>query len=241
VIEAQVIMSEDDLTDPFDDPDDFENDESDSDLTSLSGGTRQQPGRMYGEAWLMRLKSYNEEAWNQLFEDYASELNLGIIKSLRKLDLPLDRTDDIAQETWNTVIEQIHDFKWQGENKLYHWMRSISVNHVRTLRRKIHQEEPSFEEIETWFNGESGLDIFQYLYGLIEESPETIILRDERIQLFNLALQQLKPRDQEILTRRMYGETPAQIAPFYGIKPSSVSMVLVRVKTIIEEFIGREI
>lgn len=218
------------------DADDFDNVGFESELSSE---TRHQPGRMTGEAWLIRLKSYNEEAWNQLFNDYATELNIGIARSLSKVDLPGDRVDDIAQETWHTAIEQIHDFKWQGEDKLYHWLRSISFNHVRTLRRKISSREISIEDT-LQSEGDIDIDIFPDLYNQSEETPETILLRTQQMELFNSALLQLKPRDQEILTRHLYGETPAQIALLYGIKPASVSMVLFRAKTIIRTLLHGE-
>jgi RNA polymerase sigma factor (sigma-70 family) len=78
------------------------------------------------------------------------------------------------------------------------------------------------------------LDLFLYAHGLIGESIENQIVLDENLRILDKALRELKPRDREIILRRLVnGETPAQMAGDYGVKPETISIVLVRAKNAI--------
>ena len=58
-----------------------------------------------------------------------------ILNSLRKRRLPDEWLGDIEQETWLTAIKRIEDFVWESEEKFYHWLRVISLNHLRRYQR----------------------------------------------------------------------------------------------------------
>jgi len=56
------------------------------------------------------------------------------------------------------------------------------------------------------------------------------------------ALRVLKPRDAEILIRRVvFDEAPRDLAQVYGLAPRSVSMVLLRAKELLEQYLNRHL
>jgi RNA polymerase sigma factor (sigma-70 family) len=188
------------------------------------------PAAQINERWAQQLRDYDSQAWDLLLRYYAKDLRNDIVASLNKRGLPVDYVDDIEQETWRTAVEQIEGFIWEGERKLYHWLRTISYHHVQTLRRKVKEDRVSFEELED-LNGEFSVDLFLYKYGMVEDSPETEVALRESLRTLDAALQHLKPREREIVLRRLvWLETPKNLAADYGIEPASITMILNRAK-----------
>ena len=126
---------------------------------------------MDGEQWINLLKELNSNAWDLLIDRFASDLRQDIKASLRMRGLSEDAIDDIEQQVWVTAIEQISSFEWQGEDKLYHWLRSIGAWHVKTLRRKS-KDATSLDEIDDRPESALALDFFLYINGMVEDSPE---------------------------------------------------------------------
>jgi RNA polymerase sigma factor (sigma-70 family) len=190
----------------------------------------------WDEGWVERLKALESKAWDDLVRCYGDELRSDIQSSIRKRGLPLDWAQDIEQDTWTTAIQKIGEFDWQTVDKFYHWLRVIALNRVRMLKRKQYDELFSMDAIE---DNESGggisLDGFLYTHGISEGSPEQKLLYRERLSILEGALRELRPRDCEILLRRMiHGETPRELAIIYGLEARSISMVLLRSKQTLE-------
>jgi RNA polymerase sigma factor (sigma-70 family) len=184
-----------------------------------------------GEQWVILLKNYDEQAWSFLMSYYSADLRRDIAQSLRKRGLSPDCVDDIEQETWLTAVEQIADFVWHNEEKLYNWLRKISYQHVRTLRRKTKENEVSLQSVNDRVETALSLDIFMYVHGLIEDSPENDVLLRESLKALDTALRYLKPREREIVLRRLlYRETPRAMAADYNLKPETISVILTRSK-----------
>jgi len=184
-----------------------------------------------GEQWVILLKNFDEEAWSFLMSYYSADLRRDITQSLRKRGLALDKVDDIEQETWLTAVEQISDFVWQNESKFYNWLRKISFQHVRTLRRKTKENEISLQSVNDRVENALSLDIFLYVNGLVGDSPENEVLLRETLKALDSALRYLKPREREIVLRRLlYRETPRAMAADYNLKPETISVILTRAK-----------
>jgi RNA polymerase sigma factor (sigma-70 family) len=181
---------------------------------------------------LAQLQQYDGHSWNVLLQLYASRLRQDILQSLKRRDLPLDIADDIEQETWLTAIRLIKNVVWENEEMFYHWFRCIATNHIRNVERELRKTYVSLQSIDDE-SDDSGLslDLFMYVNGLIEDSPENRVALEETLSILDSALKMLKPREREILLRRIVnGETPQQMASYYGVKPQTISVILVRAK-----------
>ena len=194
----------------------------------------------WDEGWVERLKGLESKAWDDLVRCYGDELRSDIQSSIRKRGLPLDWAGDIEQDTWMTAIQKIGDFDWQTVDKFYHWLRVIALNRVRMLKRKQYDELFSMDAIEEHeAAGGMSLDSFLYTHGISEGSPEQRLLYRERMSLLEGAMRELKPRDREILLRRMiHGETPRELALIYGVEARSISMILLRSKQTLERHLA---
>jgi RNA polymerase sigma factor (sigma-70 family) len=188
------------------------------------------------QEWVNQLKVWDNQAWEILLRHHARDLRRDITISLRKRQLSTDWVEDIQQETWMTVVKEIDRFDWQGEDKFYNWLRSIARHHIQTLNHKVKHNAISFDEIDD-NEVEKGLslDLFMYVHGLVEDSPENEVALRESMAALDAALQRLKPREREIVMRRLiWRETPREMAADYGVKPESISMILARAKDTIQ-------
>jgi RNA polymerase sigma factor (sigma-70 family) len=188
-----------------------------------------------------RLQENDSAAWDELLGVYSALLRRDIIQSLLRRSLPVDWLDDVEQQTWLTVVRLIGNFVWENEHKFYNWFRSIATFHIKNLTRKLKKQYVSLEDIDEDID-DSGLslDFFLYIHGLIEEGPETQLALRESFKIIHQAMEMLKPREREILLRRiLYNESTQQMAKDYGVKPESISVILVRTKQAIREHVAR--
>lgn len=178
--------------------------------------------------WLSQLKNRDDEAWDILIKYYAEDLKRDILNSLRKRRLPDEWLGDIEQETWLTAVKNIENFVWEGEDKLYNWLRVISLNHLRRYQRVQGREvsvadsadDDVAEELENF------VDSWQSYELSIEDQTEL----QEIYAALDAALRSLKPREQEIMLHWLAGKKPRELAVIYGIQASSISMLLMRAK-----------
>jgi RNA polymerase sigma-70 factor, ECF subfamily len=84
---------------------------------------------------LDRLKAAQPDAsdWNRLQGIYLPLISrwLGRVPGLGS------EVDDMAQEVFLVVIREIPRFQWQREGSFRAWLRQVTVNKVRTHRRKV--------------------------------------------------------------------------------------------------------
>lgn len=196
---------------------------------SETGATTQRP---YAE-WVSDLKRLDPEAWDVLLRNYAGDLRHDITASLRKRGLPDELADDIEQETWLTAVRKMGEFVWESEDRFYHWLRAISLNHIRTYRRTFDRRV----SVEDFVSDDADDDLEQFLaeWGATngDSVEETVVLR-QQLAALDQAMRTLKPQEREILMRWLMGETPRELAPTYQMKPRSISMLLLRAKDKIE-------
>lgn len=198
---------------------------------SLPGGIDDTGGddRISGPVWIFLLKQFEQRAWDKLMRFYAADLRQDIARSLRKRGLDDTYLEDIEQETWLTAVEKIKKFEYQDEDKLYNWLRTISVNHIRTLlhKRKNNTSLDQFDERDD--GGDLPMDMFLFTHGHYAESPEITVLLNDMLSAIQEAFVHLRPIEREVLLRRIVGgEAPRDLAPEYGMQPNSISVMLVR-------------
>lgn len=183
-----------------------------------------------GEEWIVLLGDLNSNAWDLLVDRFGADLRRDIKASLRSKGLSEALFEDIEQQVWVTAIEQFSDFEWQGEDKLYHWLRSIASWHVKTLRRKS-KDVASLDEIDDRPESVFALDFFLYINGMVQDSPEVEAELMDDLRILSHAMRNLTKRDQEILLRRLVlRETPRDMASDYGVEAATISTILVRAK-----------
>lgn len=185
--------------------------------------------------WVEQLKAMDNTAWDDLLRHHSGDLRQSVVRLLHKYHLPAHWCDDVEQEIWRTAVRRIGDFVWEGEGKLYGWLYSIALNHIRNLSRKKGRYNESFDEVDANAD-ETGLTLDFYLYanGITTESAESRAEMREMLAALDGAMHKMKPRDREILTRRLIlQQTPREIAAIYGLKPATVSMILFRGKEFI--------
>jgi RNA polymerase sigma factor (sigma-70 family) len=183
--------------------------------------------------WIERLRRCDSQVWEIVLRSYATELRRDIGISLKKRSLPDEWTDDVEQETWCTAVRKIDTFVWQGESEFYKWLRSIARHHVQTLRYKT-KAHTSWEAMDEGPDDTLPLDLFLYVNGLFDDSPEIEISLRETMAALDGALRRLKPREREILLRRLvWRDTPQSMAVDYGVKPETISVILSRAKEFI--------
>lgn len=202
--------------------------------TQVSGETAQKTAHTFhlDERWVAALKNMDAQAWEMLLQVYADELRNGIQASLGKRGLSPSLADDIEQETWLTAVQKIGEFRSEDVDKLFRWLRAISLNHVYTYarqsRRYVSIDDQTDEDIE------NSLERFYQVYGLTRRAIEDAIAWQEQLIAIDLAMSDLRPQEREIFTRWLMGETPKQLAAVYPLKPRSISMLLLRAKEKIE-------
>jgi RNA polymerase sigma factor (sigma-70 family) len=208
-------------------------------ICRMSEEAKTKPIAMYLQAqWPEQIKRLDPEAWDLLLMNHAVDLRHDILISLRKRRLPEELVDDIEQETWVTAVRKMAEFVWEDEDKFYHWLRAISLNHVHTYRRvmgrypamaDLHEEDidEDLERFPESWNAASG-----------RESVEDEVILREQMSALDRAMRTLKPHEREILLRWLMGERPRELALAYQMKPRSVSMLLLRAKGKIEENIA---
>jgi RNA polymerase sigma factor (sigma-70 family) len=188
--------------------------------------------------WMERLRFLDSAAWEDAIKFCDDDLRRDIRSSLSKRGLPADLVDDIEQETWTIAVEKINCFQFTSIDKFQHWLRVIALNRVRMFKRRRRGIWVSYDALEDGdFDGNVLLDFILFKHELGSDDPADEYDRKENLAALEMALRQIKPRDAEILIRRILGENPRDLAQVYGLAPRSVSMVLLRAKETIEKFL----
>jgi len=195
-------------------------------------GTRTDLTMAVDENWIALLRQLDSAAWDMLLRLYADELRRGIQASLTKRGMPLVLADDVEQETWLTAVRKIDSFRWESADKLFRWLRAISVNHVLAYQRWQHTELLTDETDDA--EQEEHLERFYNLFNQNQRSVEDEIAWREQLAAIDRAMRELRPQEREILLRRLMGETPREIAAAFNLKARSVSTLLLRAKEKIE-------
>lgn len=179
--------------------------------------------------WIERLQAMDRDAWDSLLSSYTDSLRSYVNwQAARYQSVDEATREDVIQQTWMTVVENIAGFEYRGENRLYPWIKTIAYNHLRNAwRRTYHAGDESFEG----FEDDHSLDNFLHENGLFDDSMESKTLRRERMLALDAALRELNARDREIVTRRfVWGEKPQQLAEVYGLEPQTVSAIITKAK-----------
>jgi RNA polymerase sigma factor (sigma-70 family) len=200
----------------------------------------QQDTLMPEHVLIERLKANEPEAWEYLHRLYTPELRKAIRRSLNKRHIPLDRADDIEQTVWKNVQEQIGDFVYQGQGKLYHWFVKIAYYCVCGLMNVEQSNDLSLEELaERQTENPLVEDNFFYKNRMYVESAEDsaeVELRRAELRkilqpILERALRELSARDREIVVRYfIMKEKPGALAERFDLKIANIYQIVYRAK-----------
>lgn len=202
-----------------------------------------------GEELIQRLKLGDVDAWEQFVTGYGPRLRENIRRSLNKRGMSLDRADDIEQDVWRFVKNNIDVFQFQSESKTHIWLANIAYNKVRSLRHAEKRDKTiSFDEIAASEEGNSpaSVDSFYYRNRLYVESAEEtaeaalsqVQLQQELLPILERALRELSGRDREIVVRRLiYKEKPADLAEHFNLKIANVYQIVCRAKNSMKAYL----
>jgi DNA-directed RNA polymerase specialized sigma24 family protein len=132
-----------------------------------------------------------------------------------------------------TAVQHIAEFVCGDRRQLYHWLRAISLNHIRNFKAK-QQPALSLEDIEAANPGNSdAVDLFLAKHtSRHQRLVEDEVAIREQLRLLDQALLSLKPNERDIVIRRyLWDQKPEQLAHLYSqLKPRSISQLLFRFK-----------
>lgn len=94
--------------------------------------------------FIIRLTHTNTQA--QAFRELVTRYKKPLYLHLRTLLLNHDDTDDVLQNAFIKIFQNIDKFK--GDSKLYSWMYRIATNEALTfLKQKAKKQQVSFDEL----------------------------------------------------------------------------------------------
>jgi RNA polymerase sigma-70 factor (ECF subfamily) len=143
------------------------------------------------------------------FDSLYRRLYPALIRYLQRLTGDPDQADDLAQEAFTRVLRQR-----LPEREAKPWLFTVATNLVRDDARKSSRRgrllmtfQPAPQAAPT---------------------PDVLLERRERIDLVRWALEQLRPRDRQLLLMREEGFSYDEMAQAVGVAPTSVGTLLAR-------------
>lgn len=177
-----------------------------------------------------KLKSRDRPSWAYLLDRDSQKLHRAVVKMLVSRGYPTNWGEEITQQVWKAAIAGIGEFTWRGDGSLYAWLQGIARNRVRKQGNRKDNHHFSLDNLII-ADDDHQLDRFYYDHDLIGSNPEAIVIEREQIRTVIAAMEELSPRDREIVIQRfIYDAKPQELAAIYKIEASSVSVVLSRAK-----------
>jgi RNA polymerase sigma-70 factor (ECF subfamily) len=143
------------------------------------------------------------------FDSLFRRLYPSLLRYLHRLTGDPDQADDLAQEAFTRLLRQR-----LPEREARPWLFTVATNLVRDDARRVTRQArllslhpPRPQEIP---------------------GADTILERRERIGEVRGALEQLRPRDRQLLLMREEGFTYDEMAQAVGVAPTSVGTLLAR-------------
>jgi RNA polymerase sigma-70 factor, ECF subfamily len=156
------------------------------------------------------------------FEDLFHRLYPSLYRYLLRLTGDPDVADDIAQESFVRLLRQK-----LGEDEVRPWLFTVGMNLVRDRARKTDRRQRLLA------GAPRAVGSFP--------APDEGIERSEAIESVRRALDQLPPRDRQLLLMREEGFKYDEIAKVVGVAPASVGTLIARaLKRFAEMYDARE-
>lgn len=193
-------------------------------FTSESEYADNQQHHKLDEEFIKLLLSLDFNAWRVFYDNYFQMVCDWSAASLVKVGQSADNQEDIAQETLKEAFKQVKKGKFQlkagdSPENFLHWVRRICKFQASQMSRKS-KRRPATQP----------LDLSEETSKLVIEKSQTPDNLISRKHVFEHALNQLSPRDREILLDWTQGDTPQMLSSRYDIPASQISQILDRAK-----------
>lgn len=143
------------------------------------------------------------------FDALFQTLYPSLFRYLHRLTGDADIADDIAQEAFVRLLKQS-----LPENEVRPWLFTVATNLVRDHARKVERRQRLLTTAPV----------------LVSTSalPDEAVERSESVSSVRIVLDQLAPRDQQLLLMREEGFKYEEIARVIGVAPASVGTLIAR-------------
>jgi RNA polymerase sigma-70 factor, ECF subfamily len=184
-------------------------DHSDSPVNP-SGGLAEIGSAESSFALLLRAKSGDQNARNELFTRYLPRVRRWAHGRLPAYSRSLLNTDDLAQEVLCRAIVSLDKFEPRHEGAFQAFLRQIILNRVR-------------DEVRTAQRRPQGESLDEHDHIAADPSPIEIAIGREAVERYEAALQRLNPQERELIVARCELDfSTDEIAVLFG-KPTTAA------------------
>lgn len=143
------------------------------------------------------------------FESLFQKLYPSLFRYLHRVTGDADIADDIAQEAFVRLLKQS-----LPEAEVRPWLFTVAMNLVRDHARKVERRQRLLTTAPV----------------LVSTSalPDEVVEHSEAVGSVRVVLEQLSPRDQQLLLMREEGFKYEEIARAIGVAPASVGTLIAR-------------
>lgn len=172
--------------------------------------------------FLVRLKSYDLEAYDELVRGFRDRIYNLALRLLRNTE----DAEEILQETFLSVFDKIHTF--QGRSRLSTWIYAIASNSALSRLRKKSEQSVTFND-ETALNiSKTWLRNSNETFDLNKNDP--VVLKELQEHLEE-AIRTLPDAYREIfILKEVQMMSIKHIAPLFKLKPGAVKTRLHRAR-----------
>lgn len=143
------------------------------------------------------------------FDSLFEKLYPSLFRYLHRLTGDADIADDIAQEAFVRLLRQS-----LPEAEVRPWLFTVAMNLVRDHARKVERRQRLLTTAPVLVS--------------MSELPDQAVERSEAVGSVRMVLEQLSPRDQQLLLMREEGFKYEEIARVIGVAPASVGTLIAR-------------
>jgi RNA polymerase sigma-70 factor, ECF subfamily len=143
------------------------------------------------------------------FDSLFQKLYPSLFRYLHRLTGDADIADDIAQEAFVRLLRQS-----LPEAEVRPWLFTVAMNLVRDHARKVERRQRLLTTAPVLVSTPA--------------LPDEALEKSERVGSVRVLLEQLSPRDQQLLLMREEGFKYDEIARVIGVAPASVGTLIAR-------------
>jgi RNA polymerase sigma-70 factor (ECF subfamily) len=188
---------------------------------------------------IAKAQSGDQQALQRLLFDVYPELEQHLNNRLTGKVRELLSVDDVVQETFTRVFEQIESFQPKGQHSFVAWTKTIANNFITDMARRQNSLKRGGDRQKITHRIEAGDGELHYLVEELSagyDTPSQIVSRDESIQALKVALSGLTDDQRRAITLHCLSKlTLDQTATEMGRTKDSVRGLIERGKRVLRQ------